>query len=385
MVAVLNRHSVKLNIGKLSRKISDLELQRRKIFENIGQLKQARDKLICKLRSLPPESHINLPDDVERTDRDNANSKESRDVYVETSYKTDSVHDVFSAIENHSSATGIVSDEVTGQAKLHPALCSDSDEFWTAFATDLPEDAWADDDFEVDDMKMCDDIHVNGDKISEPIVISDDEEEETNPKKDLSLELCNVSASGAASKRDNDISNEVSDVVKSFSKFQFNTSSPSTTMPVFKKPVLPFKAPNIPFVKKPVFKRKPKSKQGKLFEMQHIQGECRRNKPVNSKADFDKAEYYLLRPSGKKGELARGRGLDEVKCVTKQPLPYSETGWKRNGVQGEALFVVTGKHDNDGQGVEPIHLDGKAEFTYDGKVQFQGQIYSQLSQTQCYV
>ena len=92
-----------------------------------------------------------------------------------------------------------------------------------------------------------------------------------------------------------------------------------------------------------------------------------------------------MRPSGQRGVLARGKGLDEVKCVTKKPLAYSETGWKRNGVSGEALFVVTGKHDHVGQAVEPVHLDGKAEFTSDGKVVFQGQLYSQLSQTQCYV
>ena len=47
-------------------------------------------------------------------------------------------------------------------------------------------------------------------------------------------------------------------------------------------------------------------------------------------------------------------------------------------------MLVASKHDNVGQGVEPVHLDGKAEFTSDGKVSFQGQLYSQLSQTQCY-
>ena len=46
-------------------------------------------------------------------------------------------------------------------------------------------------------------------------------------------------------------------------------------------------------------------------------------------------------------------------------------------------MLVASKHDNVGQGVEPVHLDGKAEFTSDGKVSFQEQ-YSQLSQTQCY-
>ena len=46
-----------------------------------------------------------------------------------------------------------------------------------------------------------------------------------------------------------------------------------------------------------------------------------------------------------------------MKCVTKKALTYSETGYKGRGIQGEALFVATGKHD---EAVEPIHLDGKA-------------------------
>jgi len=373
MAVILNRHSVKLNIGKLSKKISDLEVQRRKIFENIAQLKEARDRLIFKLRSLPPENHINLPD-VEKITHKNTNKDESRDIFETGHDKTDSVPDLTSAtdtsLNNDASNTNVKS--AGGQKYLTTDACPD--EFWEAFATDLPEDVWADDKFE--DMELCDDIPVNVDKDIEPIVISDDEEEEINAIKDLSHEICNASESVV----------KESNLVQSFSNFQFKASSSSSIIPAFKKPAASFKVPAVPAIQKPVLKhRKAKSKKGKLFDMQHILGECRKNKPVNSKADFDKAEYYLLRPSGQRGVLARGRELDEVKCVTKKPLAYSETGWKRNGVSGEALFVVTGKHDHVGQAVEPVHLDGKAEFTSDGKVVFQGQLYSQLSQTQCYV
>ena len=58
--------------------------------------------------------------------------------------------------------------------------------------------------------------------------------------------------------------------------------------------------------------------------------------------------------------------------------------WKNRGVEGRSVFVVTGNHDQDKQAVEPVHLDGKAERTSDGRVMFQGQLYSQLSQTQGY-
>ena len=55
MAARINQQNMKLNIGKISRKISDLELQRKKIYENVLQLKQAREKLIIKLRTIPDE------------------------------------------------------------------------------------------------------------------------------------------------------------------------------------------------------------------------------------------------------------------------------------------------------------------------------------------
>merc|ERR1719233_2488663 len=325
---------------------------------------------------------MKLPDVVEKN-HNNTNKDESKYVHETTHDKIDSLPDISSAIEKPTAGSTFLNNDASitnvesgGKKELISDPCPD--EFWSAFATDLPEDGWADDEFE--DMELCDVIPVNVVKNIEPIVISDDEEEDINAEKDLSHEICN--ASEATSKETKDISN----VVQSFSNFEFKPSSSSSIIPTFKKPAALFKVPLVPAVQRPVLKqRKAKSKKGKLFEMQHIFGECRKNKPVNSKADFDQAGYYLLRPSGQRGVLARGRGLDEVKCVTKKPLAYSETGWKRNGVSGEALFVVTGKHDYVGQAVEPVHLDGKAEFTSDGKVVFQGQLYSQLSQTQCYV
>ena len=73
MVAVISRQSIKLNIGKISKKVSDLELQRKKIYENIVQLKQARDRLIIKLRNIPAaekarERHIEVEDIKAGTD-----------------------------------------------------------------------------------------------------------------------------------------------------------------------------------------------------------------------------------------------------------------------------------------------------------------------------
>jgi len=64
-----------------------------------------------------------------------------------------------------------------------------------------------------------------------------------------------------------------------------------------------------------------------------------------------------------------------VMCVTKEALAYSEIAWKHRGVQGESLFEVAGKHDEAEQAIEPVHLDGKAEFIPDGKVALQGQFY----------
>ena len=51
---------------------------------------------------------------------------------------------------------------------------------------------------------------------------------------------------------------------------------------------------------------------------------------------------------------------------------------------GHGLFVVTGQHDQARQAVQPVHLDGQAQLTSEGKVVFQGEVYSQYSQTQGY-
>ena len=66
----------------------------------------------------------------------------------------------------------------------------------------------------------------------------------------------------------------------------------------------------------------------------------------------------MLRLSGRKGPV-RGKLIDERKFVTKDSIPYSGTGWKNRGVEGEAQFIVTGHHDQDRQAVAPVHLDGK--------------------------
>jgi len=174
-------------------------------------------------------------------------------------------------------------------------------------------------------------------------------------------------------KMSKNISNIISDVVHALSKFQF-TPSP-LVIPAVEKPAPPMlKTPDIPGVQRRVLKqRKPKSRQEKLSEINYILGECKTTKPVNLKADFDKDR--LLRPSGQQGTVARGRGLGEVMCVTKEALAYSEIAWKHRGVQGESLFEVAGKHDEAEQAIEPVHLDGKAEFIPDGKVALQGQFY----------
>ena len=74
----------------------------------------------------------------------------------------------------------------------------------------------------------------------------------------------------------------------------------------------------------------------------------------------------MLRPSAKKGPV-RGRLINERKFVTKDAIPYSRTGWRNRGVEGEAQFIVTGHHDPDRQAVEPVHLDRKAGLTREGK------------------
>ena len=95
-----------------------------------------------------------------------------------------------------------------------------------------------------------------------------------------------------------------------------------------------------------------KSRQAKHFEAQHVQGKHRENKPVNSVANFNKAKYHLLRPSGRRGAVVRGRLIEEVKFVTKDPIPYTGTGYKNRGVVGHGMFVVTGQHDQAEQAVQ---------------------------------
>ena len=82
--------------------------------------------------------------------------------------------------------------------------------------------------------------------------------------------------------------------------------------------------------------------------------------------------------------MVRGRLIEEVKFVTKDPIPYTGTGYKNRGVVGHGMFVVTGQHDQAKQAVQPVHLDGQAQLTKDGKVMFNGELYSQYSQTQGY-
>jgi len=163
-------------------------------------------------------------------------------------------------------------------------------------------------------------------------------------------------------KMSKNISNIISDVVHALSKFQF-TPSP-LVIPAVEKPAPPMlKTPDIPGVQRRVLKqRKPKSRQEKLSEINYILGECKTTKPVNPKADFDKAEYRPLRSSGQQGTVtvARGRWPGEVMCVTEEALAYSETVWKRRGVPGETPFGITGKHEAE-QAIAPVHLDGKAE------------------------
>jgi len=281
-----------------NRKISYLEVQRKKLSENIGQLRQARDRLICKLRTIPSEFQTNLLVE-EKTSLNQTN--ESTRTKLLPNYD-----------QNISSRTHDVTENVAADKKKNI-------------------------------YDPC-----NEDYVSE----------------DLTLKM------KAPIKN---ISNVISDVVHAFSKFQFSPSPP--VIPAVEKPAPPMsKTPDIPGVQRRAFKqRKPKSRQEKLSEINYILGECKTTKPVNLKADFEKAEYCLLRPSGQQGTVAQGRGLGEVKCVTKEALVYSETAWKRRGVLGETPFEVTGKHDEAEQAVEPVHLNGKAELIPDGKAALQGQ------------
>ena len=178
------------------------------------------------------------------------------------------------------------------------------------------------------------------------------------------------------------ISNVNSEVKQSLSEFKFKVPEGQNTL-AFKVPAIPGHVPARPNPFKPP-QSMPKSKKFKHFEEQHIKGNHKSNKPVNSVGSFDKAKYRMLRPSGRRGATVRGRLIDEVKFVTKDPIPYSGTGWKNRGVEGHEMFVVTGNHDQERQAVQPVHLDGKAQLTREGKVVFQGQLYSQYSQTQGY-
>ena len=63
---------------------------------------------------------------------------------------------------------------------------------------------------------------------------------------------------------------------------------------------------------------------------------------MNSVGSFDKAKYRMLRPSGRRGATVRGRLIDEVKFVTKDPIPYSGTGWKNRRVVLASVFCLDG-------------------------------------------
>jgi len=383
MVAVLTKTSVRTGIGEMNRKISELELQKKKICEKITQLRQERNRMILKLRTLPPpplppsqtspergknqkggDDVSSKPDNIPRSSSDDLKEvkvnihNDDPIIPCATNYSASVCDGDKSNNNNHDDINNVVKSAEAQTDKEREAIVDDVDEFWTAFAADFPTDDW-----DGSESDFCDALVVAMDDARDEkiVIISEVEEgERSAPIKDIS---------------DTGVTQILQD-------FQFTAPEPRG---LEKSRPVQFKTPDplqIPILKKPI--SKPKSKQGKLFENQHIHGEHKRNKPVNSKANFDQAQYYLLRPSGRRGALARGRGLDEVKCVTKKPLAYSGTGWRNNGVEGEAVFVVTGKHDQVRQAVEPVHLDGKAEVTSDGKVMFEGQLYSQLSQTQAY-
>ena len=371
MVAAISRQSIKLNIGKISKTISDLELQRKKIYENIVQLKQARDRLIIQLRNIPAaekarERHIKVEDVKAGTDpfpTDDVIKCRSNDM-VETSSDLFPTNDdcllaVTTVYNDQSNNNDVVTKDLVAEHYITVSpQCDDdeNDEFWTAFASDLPEEP----------MEYRDTSLASDDNFDEPIVISDDEDEQLGKE---------IKSSVQFRKPFQDISNSVFKVSRSLSNFKFKTppkpagnsthindenERPSTScqapaalpsktkapakvaVPKIPRPAV-FKPPNpvqthafqVPGVQKPAFKqsKQAKSKQGKHFEAQHIIGDHRANKPVNSKAAFNRAEYYLLRPSGKR-DLARGKLIDQVKCVTKQPISYSGTGWKNGRIGG---------------------------------------------------
>eukprot|EP00092_Neocalanus_flemingeri_P041848 GFUD01045581.1.p1 GENE.GFUD01045581.1~~GFUD01045581.1.p1 ORF type:complete len:350 (-),score=103.36 GFUD01045581.1:75-1124(-) len=339
------RANIKLNIGKINKKISGLEVQKNHICGNILQLKQARDKLILTLRTVPQ------------------------------------------------------SDQIATEPSIH----------FTEF------------EFPPSDSVLSNDIPSD-----DPIVISDDEEESTSAPEMSKLAICedqiivddistksdsqshqivSVSSSNGRSTLWNN--NYLSDVKKDqiLSEFKFKVPEKSPVLKAmdvlekkgepphtFKVPANPFslsESPTpVPRKERPVqFKPPPpvqKSKKAKHFEAQHILGKHRSNKPVNSVASFNKAKYRMLRPSGRRGAVVRGRLIEEVKFVTRDPITYSGTGFRNKGVVGHGVFVVTGQHDEVRQAVQPVHLDGQAQLTREGRVVFNGEVYSQCSQTQGY-
>jgi len=294
-------------------------VQRKRLSENIGQLRQARDRLICKLRSIPSESHAN------RVVEDEANlNKTNESTRTKLMSNSDHISSHTREVTENNARNNCV--------KVVDAAVKKKNIYGPSY----------------DDVR---DGSAQDREMWENIPLYKDKEEEINLTKNTENSCVTEDLTLKMKAPIKNISNVISDVVHAFSKFQFAPSPP--VIPAVEKPAPPvFKAPVIPGVQRPVLKQhKPKSRQGKLSEINYyILGECKTTKPVIT-------EYRLMRPSWQKGTASRGRGLGEVKCVTKKALGYSETGWKGRGIQGEARFVVAGKHD---EAVEPVHLDGKA-------------------------
>jgi len=304
-----NPNNMKLNIGKINVKISGLELQRKKIFENIIQLKRARDKLISELRTY----NVNQ----------GPNEKSKHDISENSTNCVNNEFVVDSFPNNHN-------------------FEDLSDSF-------VPDE-------------------------SDAILISDDEdivmEDTTFPKNDalshgevLKVDSKSLVVDNSVSKCDT-LNPKITGVIA-----ETRSRSPCPP-PVFAKPKIP--------------PAKPKNKHVKHFEEHHIRGNHKATKPLNAVANFNKAKYRLLRPSGRRGALVKGKLIDDVKFVNKDPIMYRGTGWKNKGDVGLGVFVLTGSHDQEKQAVQPVHMDGQAQVTEEGKVLFKGQLYSQYSQSQFY-
>ena len=96
------------------------------------------------------------------------------------------------------------------------------------------------------------------------------------------------------------------------------------------------------------------------FKKRHVDGEHHPSKPRNQTADFTAAEYKSLRPVGSgKGSRAEGSRPGQKMAVTKQQLPYVETGKIKHGQEGSSQFMVAGK--KTGRGYQPHHLEGPVE------------------------